>query len=108
MTKQRREEAIEYIEGQLENGYVDLSPFDGGADAFEIVKEAINALKLIYEWNSIGCTSFRVTAEELKELLERQKKKEVIGFDQRIKTDFCSSEFGKPFKIILRGDLKYE
>lgn len=72
MTKQRREEAIEYIEGQLENGYVDLSPFDGGADAFEIVKEAINALKFIDKWNGIGCTSFQMTADEVKEILERQ------------------------------------
>lgn len=71
MTKQRREEAIEYIEGQLENGYVDLSSFDGGADAFEIVKEAINVLKFIDKWNGIGCTSFQMTAEELKEILEQ-------------------------------------
>lgn len=71
MTEQQKREAIEYIEGQLKNGYVDLSSFD--EDALEIVGKAINVLKLIDEWNSIGCTSFRVTAEELKEVLERQE-----------------------------------
>ena len=51
MTEQDRVEAIEYIEGQLENGYVDLSSYD--KDALEVVKEAINILKTIDEWNSI-------------------------------------------------------
>ena len=106
MTEQQKE-ALRYIESQLECGYIDI----GGAHEeceIEIIKEAIGFWKFIDEWNGIGCTSFQVTAEELNELLERQKKKEIIGLDQRITIDTFSSEFGKPFKIILRGDLKDE
>ena len=58
MTEQQKREAIEYIEGQLKNGYVDLSSFD--EDELEIVKEAIDILKIVDEWNSIGCTSFPI------------------------------------------------
>ena len=56
MTKQRREEAIKYIESQLEDGYVDLGLHD--QDELEIIKEAINMWKVVDKWNSIGCTSF--------------------------------------------------
>ena len=70
MTEQQKREAIEYIEGQLKNGYVDLSSFD--EDELEIVKEAIDILKIVDEWNSIGCTSFQLTPEEIKEILEEQ------------------------------------
>lgn len=69
MTEQQKE-AIKYIESQLEYGYVDL----GGHEEceFEIIKEAINMWKTIDEWNSIGCTSFQLTADEIKEILEVQ------------------------------------
>ena len=51
MTNKQRQEAIEYIMGQLENGYVDLCSYD--QDALEIIKEATNMIKIIDEWNSI-------------------------------------------------------
>lgn len=70
MTEQQKREAIEYIEGQLENGYVDLSSFDGGADAFEMVKEMIFLWKSINrisieDWKRLGYTD-----EEAEELVE--------------------------------------
>lgn len=71
MTEQQKE-ALRCIEAQLEYGYIDV----GGAHEeceIEIIKEAIGFWKFIYEWNSIGCTSFQVTADELKEILERQE-----------------------------------
>lgn len=51
MTEQQRKEAIRYIEGQLESGYIDLGFHD--KDELEIIKEAINIVKIIDEWNSI-------------------------------------------------------
>lgn len=30
--------------------------------------------EIVDKWNSIGCTSFRFTADELKKILEEQKK----------------------------------
>ena len=66
MTEQQRKEAIEYIEGQLENGYVDLGLHD--KDELKIVKEAINLLKAIDKWNSLGCTSFVLTEEDTQKL----------------------------------------
>lgn len=71
MDEQRRKVAIEYIEGQLKNGYVDLSFYD--QDELEVVKEAIGVLKMVDKFNSIGCTSFQLTSEEIKEILERQE-----------------------------------
>lgn len=71
MTEQQKE-ALRYIESQLECGYIDV----GGAHEeceIEIIKEAIGFWKFIYEWNSIGCTSFQFTSDELKEILERQE-----------------------------------
>lgn len=73
MTKQRREEAIEFIEGQLKNGYVDLSSFD--EDALEIVKEAIDTLKIVDRWNDIPFMTSEwmklgYTEETAKELAE--------------------------------------
>ena len=67
MTEQQKE-AIEYIEAQLEYGYIDL----GGHEKceLEIIKEAINMWKMIDEFNSIGCTSFRLTPEEVRNLSE--------------------------------------
>lgn len=50
MTEQHRKEAIEYIEAQLENGYIDLGAHD--QDELEIVKEAINTLKTLDEINN--------------------------------------------------------
>lgn len=71
MTEQRREEAIKYIESQLEYGYIDLGINE--QDELEIIKEAISVLKMVDKFNSIGCTSFQFTSEELKEILERQE-----------------------------------
>ena len=45
MTEQRREEAIKYIESQLEDGYIDLGMHD--KDELEIIKEAMCLLKAI-------------------------------------------------------------
>ena len=42
MTPKKRE-AIEYILGQLENGYVDLCSYD--QDSLEVIKEAISMLQ---------------------------------------------------------------
>lgn len=71
MTKQQKE-ALRYIESQLKNGYIDI----GGAHEeceIKIIKEAIDFWKFIYEWNSIGCTSFQITADELNKILEEQE-----------------------------------
>lgn len=51
MTKERRNEAFKYIEAQLEDGYLDLGLYE--EDELEIVKEAINMLKIVDEWNEI-------------------------------------------------------
>ena len=51
ITENRREEAIKYIEAQLEDGYLDLGLYD--QDELEIVKEAMKMLKFIDKWNSI-------------------------------------------------------
>lgn len=51
MTKERREEAIKYIEAQLEDGYLDLGLHE--QDELEIVKEAMNTLRIIDKLNSI-------------------------------------------------------
>ena len=51
MTEQRRKEAIEYIDGQLKNGYIDLGSHD--QDELEIIKEAVNIVKIIDEWNAL-------------------------------------------------------
>ena len=68
MTEQRREEAFGYIEGQLDNGYIDLGFHD--ADELEIIREAIKLLKTVDEFNNIGCTSFMLTPEKINELIE--------------------------------------
>ena len=67
---QQKKDAIKYIEGQLKYGYIDL----GTHDEYElkIVEEAINLWKAVDEFNSIGCTSFQLTEDELKEILEGQ------------------------------------
>jgi hypothetical protein len=51
MTEQRRKEAIKYIESQLEDGYLDLGLNE--QDELEIIKEAVNIVKIIDEWNAI-------------------------------------------------------
>ena len=51
VTKQRRKEAIDYIMSCLEDGYIDLGMHD--QDELEIVKEAMNIIQIIDEWNSI-------------------------------------------------------
>ena len=68
MTEQERKEAFEYIEGQLENGYIDLGFYD--QNELEIVKEAIQTLKMVDEFCKIGCTSFMLTPEQINELIE--------------------------------------
>lgn len=51
MTKQRRKEAIDYIMSCLEDGHIDLGIHD--QDELEIIKEAMNIIQIIDEWNSI-------------------------------------------------------
>lgn len=51
MTKQCRKEAIDYIMSCLEDGYIDLGMHD--QDELEIIKEAMNIIKVIDEWNSL-------------------------------------------------------
>ena len=58
MTEEQKREVIGYIEGQLENGYVDLCNYD--EYALEMVKEMVGLWKLVDKWNSIGCTSFPI------------------------------------------------
>ena len=70
MTEKRREEAFKYIESQLENGYIDLGIND--QDEIEIVKEAIQTLKAVDELCKIGCTSFRLTPEEIERILNNE------------------------------------
>lgn len=70
MTEQQKE-ALRYIESQLKNGYIDI----GGAHEeceIKIIKEAIDFWKFIYEWNKIGCIGFQVTANELKEIMNKE------------------------------------
>lgn len=51
MTDQRREEAIKTIMNQLEYGYLDFGCHD--QDELEIVKEAMDILRIVDKWNSI-------------------------------------------------------
>ena len=51
MTNESRKEAIKHIESQLEDGYIDFGSHD--ENELEIVKEAIDALKIIDAWNDI-------------------------------------------------------
>lgn len=46
MTNNRREEAIKYIMGQLEDGYIDLGWHD--QDELDVIKEAMRLL-IIYD-----------------------------------------------------------
>lgn len=64
MIEQDRKEAFEYIEGQLRNGYLDLGFHD--KNEIEIVKEAIDVLKMVDKFNSIGCTSFAIIPTQEK------------------------------------------
>lgn len=43
MTKQQKKDAIEYIMGQLDCGYIDLGSLD--KDALEVVQEAMTLLR---------------------------------------------------------------
>ena len=54
MTEKDRAEAFKYIEAQLNDGYIDLGLHDD--NELVIVKEAINLLKSLDKFNSIGCT----------------------------------------------------
>lgn len=67
MTEKDRTEAFKRIEAQLEGGYVDLGFHD--QDELEIVKEAIQTLKMVDEFCKIGCTSFRLSPEEVERIL---------------------------------------
>lgn len=76
MTENERKEAIEYIESQLENGYLDLGLYD--QNELEIAKEAIKMLKIIDEWNDIPLIitewmKFGCTEEEAKKLAQASK-----------------------------------
>ena len=66
MTEQKREEAFRYIEAQLDNGYIDLGLHD--QDELVIIREAIEILKIVDKFNSIGCTSFILSIEEFNRL----------------------------------------
>lgn len=66
MTEQRRADAFEYIEGQLEDGYIDLGSYD--QDELKIVKEAIQMLKTVDKLNSFGCTSFVLSEEDTEKM----------------------------------------
>lgn len=68
MTEKDRAEAFECIEAQLNDGYIDLGLHDD--NELVIIKEAINLLKNLDKFNSIGCTSFYLSLEEIKEILE--------------------------------------
>ena len=77
MNEQRREEAIKYIMSQLEDGYIDLGLHD--QDELEIIKEAMNMLRIVDKWNSIpeeyiipieDWKKLGYTDEEAKELAE--------------------------------------
>lgn len=68
MTKQRREEAIKYIEAQLEDGYIDLGLHD--QDELEIIKEAVKILKVIDEFSEIPTVN-PISADDLKKVLKR-------------------------------------
>jgi hypothetical protein len=70
MTEERRAEAFKYIESQLESGYINLGINE--QDELEIIQEAINLLKAIDEFNSIGCTSFCLTSEEIERILNNE------------------------------------
>ena len=71
MTEKDRAEAFEYIEAQLNDGYIDLGLHDD--NELVIVKEAINLLKNLDKFNSIGCTSFYLSPEEIQNLKENGK-----------------------------------
>ena len=99
MTKQRREEAIKYIEAQLEDGYIDLGLHD--QDELEIIKEAIELLKEVWHMRvikadidaiifpqTIGSVTYYSSAE-LIEWVEKQQvlNKEWIESYQRLQDD---------------------
>ena len=70
MTEERRANAFKHIEAQLNNDYIDLGLND--EDELEIVKEAIQTLKMVDEVCKIGCTSFRLTPEEIERILNNE------------------------------------
>lgn len=70
MTEQDRIDAFRYIECQLNNDYIDLGSHD--EYELEIVKEAIRTLKMVDELCKIGCTSFRLTPEEIERVLKNE------------------------------------
>lgn len=76
---ERQRVAINYIESQLEYGYIDLGGYE--KCELEIVKEAINIWKIVNKWNDVGCTSFQMTSDELKEIWSRLIWKEKAYFN---------------------------
>lgn len=70
MAEQDRTEAFRYIESQLNSGYIDLGAHD--EYELEIVKEAIQTLKMVDEFCKIGCTSFCLTPEEIERILNNE------------------------------------
>lgn len=65
MTEQQKEEAIKYIESQLESGYIDLGIHD--EHELRIIKETISLWKFADKWNSIPEEYF-VSVEDWKKL----------------------------------------
>lgn len=56
MTEQRKKEAIKYIMSSLEDGYLDLGFHD--QDELEIVREAMELLKLTIELSNIPLVGY--------------------------------------------------
>ncbi len=95
MNEQHKKDAIKYIEGQLEYGYIDLGAHD--EYELEIVKEAIDMWKIIDKWNSIGCTSFNklsLSDEEIKMALKQLEESEsvVVNVIDKINQDILSGK----------------
>ena len=97
MTEQNRAEALKYIESQLEDGYIDLGLHD--EDELEIVKEAIQMLKIIDKFNNIGCTSFMFMPEKDKPIkiecddgcIDSVDDKKVIRVNQDLSTSIIKA-----------------
>ena len=66
--RHKREEAIKYIEAQMEDGYVDLGLHD--QDELEIIKEAVKILKVIDKFSEIPTVN-PISADDLKKVLKR-------------------------------------
>ena len=95
MNQQQKKDAVEYIEGQLEYGYIDLGFHD--QDELEIIREAIDMWKAIDTWNSIGCTSFikaSLSDEDINAALKQLKESDniVVNVRDKIAQDILSGK----------------